>query len=152
MQHRTIEEELALTGRALSWTVGVSMEPLLHHRRSTVVIEPPHGPLKRGDVALYRNARNDYVLHRVIGTAAEGYVIRGDNCYWKETVPLDKIVGVMAGYYADEGEQYTPCGSPADLQYRRTLPLRFAWVWLHALPGRARQKLGRALKLRYRYS
>ena len=72
MQHRTIEEELALTGRALSWTVGVSMEPLLHHRRSTVVIESPHGPLKRGDVALYRNARNDYVLHRVIGTAAEG--------------------------------------------------------------------------------
>ena len=68
MQHRTIEEELALTGRALSWTVGVSMEPLLHHRRSTVVIESPHGPLKRGDVALYRNARNDYVLHRVIGT------------------------------------------------------------------------------------
>ena len=66
-------------------------------------------------------------------------------------MPTDKIVGVMAGYYADEGEKYTPCGSPADLQYRRTLPLRFAWVWLHALPGRARRKLGRALKLRYRY-
>ena len=28
MQHRTIEEELALTGRALSWTVGVSMKKL----------------------------------------------------------------------------------------------------------------------------
>lgn len=112
------------------------------------MIEPPHGPLKRGDVALYRNARNDYVLHRVIGTAAEGYVIRGDNCYWKETVPPDKIVGVMAGYYADEGEKYTPCGSPADLQYRRTLPLRFAWVWLHALPGRARRKLGYAIRWR----
>ena len=65
MQHRTIEEELALTGRALSWTVGVSMEPLLHHRRSTVVIEPPHGPLKRGDVALYRNARNRSEERRV---------------------------------------------------------------------------------------
>ena len=54
----------------------------------------------------------------------------------------------MAGYYADEGEQYTPCGSPADLQYRRTLPLRFAWVWLHALPGRARRKLGYAIRWR----
>ena len=137
MQHRTIEEELALTGRALSWTVGVSMEPLLHHRRSTVVIETPHGPLKRGDVALYRNARNDYVLHRVIGTAAEGYVIRGDNCYWKETVP--------AGYYADEGEQYTPCGSPADLAYRRTIPYRYARLWLRAFPRRAKGRLRRAL-------
>ena len=140
MQHRTIEEELALTGRALSWTVGVSMEPLLHHRRSTVVIETPHGPLKRGD-----NARNDYVLHRVIGTAAEGYVIRGDNCYWKETVPPDKIVGVMAGYYADEGEQYTPCGSPADLAYRRTIPYRYARLWLRAFPRRAKGRLRRAL-------
>ena len=112
MQHRTIEEELALTGRALSWTVGVSMEPLLHHRRSTVVIEPPHGPLKRGDVALYRNARNDYVLHRVIGTAAEGYVIRGDNCYWKETVPLDKLVGVMAGPYPPHRGANHPPGPP----------------------------------------
>ena len=145
MQHRTIEEELALTGRALSWTVGVSMEPLRHHRRSTVVIEPPHGPLKQGDVALYRNARNDYVLHRVIGTAAEGYVIRGDNCYWKETVPPDKIVGVMAGYYADERDEYTPCGSPADLAYRRTIPYRYARLWLRAFPRRAKGRLRRAL-------
>ena len=122
MQHRTIEEELALTGRALSWTVGVSMEPLLHHRRSTVVIESPHGPLKRGDVALYRNARNDYVLHRVIGTAAEGYVIRGDNCYWKETVPPDKIVGVMAGHSAHHRGGNTPPGRPARPSPRQTLP------------------------------
>ena len=45
MQHRTIEEELAVSGRALSYTVGVSMEPLLHNRRSTVVIERPRGAL-----------------------------------------------------------------------------------------------------------
>ena len=112
------------------------------------MIETPHGPLKRGDVALYRNSRDDYVLHRVVKAVAGGYVIRGDNCFWKETVPAGRIVGVMAGYYADEGEQYTPCGSPADLQYRRTLPLRFAWVWLHALPGRARRKLGYAIRWR----
>ena len=49
MQHRTIEEELALTGSALSWTVGVSIEPVPHHRRRTVVIESPHGPRKRAD-------------------------------------------------------------------------------------------------------
>ena len=109
------------------------------------MIEPPHGPLKRGDVALYRNARNDYVLHRVIGTAAEGYVIRGDNCYWKETVPPDKIVGVMAGYYADERDEYTPCGSPADLAYRRTIPYRYARLWLRAFPRRAKGRLRRAL-------
>ena len=146
MQHRTIEEELAVSGRALSYTVGVSMEPLLHNRRSTVVIERPHGALKPGDVALYKNAQGDYVLHRVIGTAAGGYVIRGDNCFWKETVPPEKIIGVMAGYYVDEGEQYTPCGSPADLRYRRSLPLRFAKIWLRVFPGRAKRKLKRMLR------
>ena len=148
MQNRTIEEELAVSGRALSYTVGVSMEPLLHNRRSTVVIERLRGRLRPGDVALYRNSRDDYVLHRVVKAVAGGYVIRGDNCFWKETVPAGRIVGVMAGYYADEGEQYTPCGSPADLQYRRTLPLRFAWIWLRALPGRARRKLGYAIRWR----
>ena len=146
MQHRTIEEELAVSGRALSYTVGASMEPLLHNRRSTVVIERPRGALKPGDVALYKNAQGDYVLHRVVETAAGGYVIRGDNCFWKETVPPEKIIGVMAGYYADEGEQYTPCGSPADLRYRRSLPLRFAKIWLRAFPGRAKRKLKRMLR------
>ena len=122
------------------------MEPLLHNRRSTVVIERPRGALKPGDVALYKNAQGDYVLHRVVGTAAGGYVIRGDNCFWKETVPPEKMIGVMAGYYADEGEQYTPCGSPADLRYRRSLPLRFAKIWLRAFPGRAKRKLKRMLR------
>ena len=51
---RTIEQQLAAGDRALSWTVGVSVEPLLNARKSTVVLEPPKGPLKRGDVVLYR--------------------------------------------------------------------------------------------------
>lgn len=148
MQRRTIEEELAASGRALSYTVGISMEPLLHNRRSTVVLEKPQGPLRPGDVALYRNARDSYVLHRVIKVVPGGYVIRGDNCFWKETVPAGRIVGVMAGYYADEGGQYTPCGSPADLQYRRTLPLRFARLWLRAFPRRLRRKVGHVLHWR----
>lgn len=148
MQRRTIEEELAASGRALSYTVGISMEPLLHNRRSTVVLEKQKGLLRPGDVALYRDAQDNYVLHRVIKVIAGGYVIRGDNCFWKEVVPADRIVGVMAGYYADEREQYTPCGSPADLKYRRSLPLRFARVWLLAFPGRAKRKLGRMFRWR----
>lgn len=141
MLHRTIEEELAVSGRALSYTVGVSMEPLLHDRRSTVVIEKTDIPLRPGDVVLYRNARGDYVLHRIIRKAGTKYIIRGDNCVWKETVPPEKIIGVLAGYYADEGERYTPSGSPDDLRYRRTLPWRFVRLWLRTLLGRAKRKL-----------
>ena len=83
MSFRTIEEELARSGRAVSYTVGTSMEPMLHERRSTVVIEPARHPLCRGDVALFRRPDDTYVLHRVVGALDDGYLMRGDN----QTVP-----------------------------------------------------------------
>ena len=61
-----MEQELALYGYGLFQTVGDSMEPLLHNRISTVLIEIPKSPLKKYDVALYRRPRGEYVLHRVV--------------------------------------------------------------------------------------
>lgn len=86
MQRRTIEEEPRQRPGPVLYG-GVSMEPLLHNRRSTVVIERLRGRLRPGDVALYKNSRDDYVLHRVVKAVAGGYVIRGTTVSGKRRCP-----------------------------------------------------------------
>ena len=129
---RTIEEELALNGHSFFQTVGDSMEPLLHNRESTVVIEAKRTPLKRYDVALYRRA---YVLHRVVKVLDDAYLICGDNRTWRETVPDEWVIGVMTGYYEKEQDKYISCESTPYQSYLKTLRLRYAVLWLRALPG-----------------
>ena len=140
---RTIEQQLAAGDRALSWTVGVSMEPLLHARKSTVVLEPPNGPLKRGAGVLYRRPAGAYVLHRIVKVLDGAYRIRGDNCYRSEKVPAGWVIGVMTGFYQDERDTYTSCDSPAYRKYVKTVPLRYTALWLRAFPGRVYRKLQR---------
>lgn len=143
--NQTIEQELAAHGHSFFQTVGDSMEPLLHNRRSTVVIQAKQGRLKPYDVALYRRPSGEYVLHRVLRVLENGYLIRGDNRIWKETVPEEWILGVMTGYYATEAEEFTPCTEQNVRRYwAKTRPRRWR-IWLRALPGRVRRKfLGRA--------
>lgn len=124
MNKRTIEQELELNGRCVIQTVGVSMEPLLHNRKSTVVIEKVKFPLKKYDVVLFRRPTGEYVLHRVINAAGEVYIIRGDNCIGKETVPKEQIIGVMSGYYEDENDNFISCGSRYYRRYLGKLKIR----------------------------
>lgn len=141
MNKRTIEQELELNGRCVIQTVGVSMEPLLHNRKSTVVIEKVKFPLKKYDVVLFRRPTEEYVLHRVIKAAGEVYIIRGDNCIGKETVPKEQIIGVMSGYYEDENDNFISCGSRYYQSYLRKLKVRNIVSGFRSLLGRIRRKL-----------
>lgn len=143
MTHRTIEQELALHGRTVVQTVGVSMEPLLHGRKSSVVLAAKQGPLQVRDVVLYRRPAGEYVLHRVVKVLDGAYLIRGDNCIGSETVPAAWVIGVMTGYFADEGDRYVSCDSPEYQNYLRTLELRRWLLWLRALPGRVWRRIRR---------
>ena len=67
MTPQTIEQVLAQQGRGFFQTSGASMEPMLHHHKSTVVLEAVRRPLRRMEVALYRRPDGLYVLHRVVG-------------------------------------------------------------------------------------
>ena len=122
------------------------MEPLLHNRKSTVVIEAKQDRLKKYDVALYRRPTGEYVLHRVLKVLDGAYLICGDNRVWKERVPEGWVIGVMTGYYADERDCYLPCGSESYRVYLKTLPSRYARLWLRALPGRIRRKAAALIK------
>lgn len=145
----SIEEELARRGRGFFQTVGDSMEPLLHDRYSTVVIEKPRGRLKKYDVALFYRPGGTmkglpagrYVLHRVVKVRRDGYLICGDNRIYREPVPEAWIVGIMTGFF--NGETYTSCEDSGYLQYVKTLNRRYAVRWWRALPGRVKRKLRR---------
>lgn len=117
------------------------MEPLLHNRKSTVVIEGKTSLLKRYDVALYRRPSGQYVLHRVVRVLDGAYLIRGDNRISRERVPQEWVIGVMTGYYEDERGGYISCGSAKYRKYLRTLKRRYAALWLRAFPKRLEKKL-----------
>lgn len=145
MKISSIEQELEGQGSCLIQTVGISMEPLLHNRYSTVVLEKIRQPLRRNDVVLFRRTperNSDYVLHRIIEVRQDSYRIRGDNCMDIETVAPEQIIGVMTGFW--NGETYVDCSTDeAYHRYVKTLGLRYCCRWCRALPGRVFRKLKR---------
>lgn len=147
MNKRTIEQELELNGRCVIQTVGVSMEPLLHNRKSTVVIEKVKFPLKKYDVVLFRRPTEEYVLHRVIKAAGDVYIIQGDNCIGKETVPKKRIVGVMTGYYEDENNNYISCEDERYRHYLKVLRFRRRRMKLKNILNRVYRKVSSYLFL-----
>lgn len=143
MKISNVEQELRQHGKCVIQTVGVSMEPLLHHRYSTVVLQSVRRPLRRGDVVLFRRpAGGEYVLHRIVRVTADGFLIRGDNCLFAEAVTPLQILALMTGFW--NGDRFTDCAT--DAAYRRYvagLRGRFACKWLRAFPRRAAGKLKR---------
>ena len=137
---QTIEQELNEHGYGLFQTVGDSMEPLLHSRRSTVMIERADGPLRRYDVALYRRPAGEYVLHRVIKVLDGAYLICGDNRTRRENVPAEWVIGVMAGFYTDERDVYVSCKDVSYQRYLRMLPVRYGALLFREKLRRMRRK------------
>lgn len=135
----SIEEELERYGRCFRQTSGTSMEPLLHARTSTVVLEPLVGPPKKDDVILYRRPDGVYVLHRVLRPGPEKSLLRGDHCLDGEIVPNCWMTGVMTGFY--NGEDYCSCDSAVYRRYMRVLPLRYGVRRCRAFLGRVKWKL-----------
>lgn len=120
----TIEQQLERSGHGFFQTVGDSMEPLLHNRKSTVVIERKKTRLNRYDVALYKRPTGEYVLHCVVKVLEGAYLICGDNRVWREKVQEEWILGVMIGFYEDERNIYTSCKSELYRKYLKTLKIR----------------------------
>ena len=79
-------------------TSGVSMYPMLRHRRDTIVVRALDGRLKKYDIPVYK-VNDRYIMHRVIKVLPEAYIIRGDNCVNKEYVTDDMIIGKLDEFY-----------------------------------------------------
>ena len=148
---------------------GVSMTPLLRHRRDQVVLRAVDPTaLQPGDVPLYRRANGQYVLHRVVErddgaqllrlgcetplpSTAEGlhYTLLGDG----QTIPEpgvtpDQILAVATAFH--RGKRIISCDSPAYrrrvVRWYRRMRIRPAVVYLYLLPGRAVRKAERIIQ------
>ena len=78
------------------------------------------------DVVLYK-VDGKYILHRVLRTDGNQYLIRGDNTYSVERVPADAVIGVLTGFVRD-GRQI----SVQDWRYRL-----YVRIWCALYPLRA---------------
>ncbi len=83
---------------------GNSMWPTLKHKKQSVIIESKKQKLKKYDVAFYKRDNGTFVLHRVLYSTPEGYVIIGDSQFNTENVREEQVFGVMVGFY--QGEKY----------------------------------------------
>lgn len=143
MEYSTIEQALEKEEHIFLQTSGVSMEPLLHHRKSTVMIKKPSKAPEKYDVVLYKRPAGEYVLHRIVKVREKDYLICGDNGIYKEPVLRECILGVMTGFYPDEGETFISCEDEAYKDYVRTWDRRYIARRAKAWLGRVRRKLRR---------
>lgn len=105
------------------------MYPMLKNMESIVDIVPCDGRLKKYDVALYwSESIQKCVLHRVIAVREHGYVFYGDNCWRKEFVPDEAVMGVAAQFKRGKESDWTPV---TDRNYRL-----YVHVWCDFLPLR----------------
>ena len=107
---------------------GTSMKPMLRDRQDTIVLIKPAGKLKKYDIPFYRRDNGDFVLHRIIGFNDDGYVMCGDNQFFKETGITDKhVVALLKGFIRDG--KYISCDSFSFKCYSvfwdKTRPIRY---------------------------
>lgn len=70
-------QELLLEGKEVSVTVtGNSMSPFLIHGRDQILIAPPDGNWKKGDMAFFIRTNGQYVMHRICRVDENG------NCFF----------------------------------------------------------------------
>ena len=92
-------EELNKCGKYFSVPRGISMWPMILNKEGIVEIHRLDRPARRYDVVLYIRGEEQGVIHRVLHVRANDYIIAGDNCWQKEYVPKDQIVGIAVRFY-----------------------------------------------------
>lgn len=78
-----VSEQLAAHRQAAFTVTGMSMWPFLCHGRDQVVVEEP-GPLRRGDIVLYRVSEQKYILHRITRLTGTTFQTTGDGNFARD--------------------------------------------------------------------
>ena len=136
-----IEEQLKRNGRLTYRVTGDSMLPLLRNGTDEAVIAAvTEGQrLKRYDVALYKRASGQYVLHRVLKVKKDSYVFCGDNRYFSESGVTDsQILGVLE-YVIRDGKRI----EPADPEYIKGLEKHHKRRFLKGLKQEIKRRVNR---------
>lgn len=100
------EDIITQTGFYCAPIHGMSMYPLLKNHRDSVCIKPCDKP-KKYDVVLFRRQSGQLVLHRILKTDGDCFLICGDNEFVKEKVYQKQIIGKMTEYYRKDKKHNT---------------------------------------------
>lgn len=125
-----IREVVESGGEFTMKTRGTSMLPMLSDGGDSVILVKAPEKLLCGDVAFYKRANGQYVLHRVVDVRDDGYVMRGDSQIVNEyNVAHESVIAVMKAYIKD-GKRI----EADDSEYRK---------YVRTLEGKYRMKLCR---------
>ena len=87
---------------------GRSMLPFIREGRDSVVVVPVKTPLRKYDIILYVDRDGSHVMHRIIGVRDGEFTVRGDNCYFKESVARENVIGVAEKILKNGKEKEQP--------------------------------------------
>lgn len=135
----SLEQEILSGNPVVTMTSGDSMEPLLYHRDTRVVIQKAVGTLRKGDLPVYRRPSGQFVMHRIVRVEGDYYDTRGDNRYGTERVPKEWVLGVVTEIYRKKRHIYV-----TDLRYRF-----YVTIWNILYPIRYILHRGRMAKVKW---
>lgn len=90
--------ELIAEGKSVTLTVkGNSMNPFMVHLRDQITLGPwKDEDIKAGTVALVKDIRGNYLIHRIIRRDKDTVTLLGDgNLNMTETATFENIIGIM---------------------------------------------------------
>lgn len=125
-----IQESLEENNEVIFTITGISMMPMLHHRRDKVCLVKPQGYLKKYDIAFYVRDNGKYILHRMVKVKSDQYVMIGDNQWRKEyAVSHSQVIGVVKGFWRNDN--YISCDNLGYRIYCRVWVLLYPLRWLY---------------------
>lgn len=139
MEVKSLREVLEENGAAVIQTVGISMEPILHARESTVLLRKKHGACRINDVVLYIRPDGGYALHRLV-KAGPDWQVQGDYQLRAERVSEEWIIGVMEGYHPHPRSRFHSVHGAGYQMYVKMLPLWRLWLRIRGCIGRLCQR------------
>ena len=121
--------KLISEGRTVSLTVkGNSMNPFLVSMRDQMKLGPwKDQDIRKGCVALVKDSRNNYLIHRIIERNGDTVTLLGDgNVGFTETATLDNVIGIM----------YSVTRKGHEWESDSAVWLFYSWFWMTITPVR----------------
>lgn len=134
-----ISEVISSGGEFRLFPRGTSMMPLLREGTDSVVLVSPES-VQKGDIAFYRRANGQFVLHRVIRIKKDEYLMCGDNQYIIEHgIKKENILAKVAHIY--RGDELLPDNDRKYARYIFFLPSRRIKKRIRAMLSATKRKI-----------
>lgn len=126
-----MEEIRSMVSEGMSVTItvkGNSMNPFIVDRRDQITLGPfEESELRRGCVALVRDVRGEYLVHRIIGREGDMVILLGDgNLRLTEKAHVSEVIAVVRSI-----ERKGRSISTESFVWRM-----YSWVWMALQPVR----------------